>query len=440
MSDQQVVLAQGKEGKGLLPHLYALRAGISAVSVERDKIDERERRIRDLKSKNSSLSSNAINTKNNAIQNARSNIATLRSEIDDCQRDIEYKRARIKESEKKSVAAYLFKLILVLIPTIVYLGAVIYASVFSFNGLVKAFNFEENWPPVGFLDWIAFIIICVIFLVVGGFFCGIGSVPFYSIPSGGLFWIPLPDKDGVFTKKRDIRNAQIRISLLQAKTRNATQKIAEEERFIEETEAQFTLPAKIGENEKSITVIGDERGKLIATASAFVGELERQFAPVIDKRDWQNLDLIIYYFETGRADSRKEALQLVDKEIQTKTIVQALGYATKEICENIRDGLNQVRSDMIQCFGLMGRLISETAVNMAKFQHSLHQEQMGAIRAAEAYNEATYARMTELVSSVNLQNALQAKANESSERLASDVAYMKTLSESAERRRVNNAT
>ena len=38
--------------------------------------------------------------------------------------------------------------------------------------------------------------------------------------------------------------------------------------------------------------------------------------------DWSNLDLIIYYLETNRADTIKEALQLLDEEIRTLVLVR----------------------------------------------------------------------------------------------------------------------
>ena len=185
-------------------------------------------------------------------------------------------------------------------------------------------------------------------------------------------------------------------------------------------------------------MLNEERVELIGASKAFINELEKQFATVIDRRDWKNLDLIIYFLETGRADSRKEALQLVDKEMQANTIVKALGIAAQEIRDTIRDGLNQVRNDMVQCFSIMGRLISETAENQMRLQRSMHEAQMSAIRESSAYNEAMYRGMSQLVTATNLQSALVAKAAASSEQLAGDVGYIKSLSENAEIRRRNN--
>lgn len=43
-------------------------------------------------------------------------------------------------------------------------------------------------------------------------------------------------------------------------------------------------------------------------------KLENAYGDILDSRDWDKLDKIIYLLETYRADSVKEALQLIDRE------------------------------------------------------------------------------------------------------------------------------
>lgn len=43
-------------------------------------------------------------------------------------------------------------------------------------------------------------------------------------------------------------------------------------------------------------------------------ELENAYGDILDSRDWDKLDKIIYLLETHRADTVKEALQLIDRE------------------------------------------------------------------------------------------------------------------------------
>ena len=52
--------------------------------------------------------------------------------------------------------------------------------------------------------------------------------------------------------------------------------------------------------------------------------LVAQFKSVLDIRDWKYIDLIIFYFESGRADTLKESLQQVDRPVQTDEILKEI--------------------------------------------------------------------------------------------------------------------
>lgn len=128
--------------------------------------------------------------------------------------------------------------------------------------------------------------------------------------------------------------------------------------------------------------------------------LNNQYGSIVDVRDWKYLDLIIYYLETGRADTMKEALQQLDKERQTKRIVGAIKTATAAICNTIHSEMSELRSTIQTGFaGLQQSIDSGFA-------------QLSAIGQAQ-------------LEQMSLANALQAKANTTSEQLANDVAYMR---------------
>lgn len=71
--------------------------------------------------------------------------------------------------------------------------------------------------------------------------------------------------------------------------------------------------------------------------------LYERFSKVLDNRDWQYLDLVIFYLQTGRADNLKEALQQVDRQVQTEAIVQAVNNASQEICNTIKREINSLK-------------------------------------------------------------------------------------------------
>lgn len=120
----------------------------------------------------------------------------------------------------------------------------------------------------------------------------------------------------------------------------------------------------------------------------------------LDERDWQHIDLIIYYIETHRADSLKEALLLVEREIQTQRIISAIEQATAQICATLRQGFYAI--------GQAVNNLSSQLLAMQKIQS---------------------AQMANLTSAVNFNNALQAKANVTSKQLMQDVSAIRSNSD-----------
>ncbi len=177
-------------------------------------------------------------------------------------------------------------------------------------------------------------------------------------------------------------------------------KITQSERTIDEYEKQIEdLSNRITYRTKSIydndykftqiKKVAKEKNNVICEV------MDLEYGNLIDKRDWENLDLIIYYYETGRADSVKEALQLVDKERRNDALIEAIGIATNEICQSIHT-LGKV---MIQGFASLSAQLEAQKVQIA-----------GA--------------MSEILTQQTLNNALLAKANVSSKQM---VEQMKTL-------------
>ena len=117
----------------------------------------------------------------------------------------------------------------------------------------------------------------------------------------------------------------------------------------------------------------------------------KTYADMVDERDWKYLDVVIYYFETKRADSIKEALQLLDRLIQTNMIVSAVQNASKDIQSCI---YNATRV-------LAGAI--ETACN----------------RICSGLNG--------IVSSMDMQSALISQSNMTSEQMAEDIQYIKKV-------------
>ncbi len=155
--------------------------------------------------------------------------------------------------------------------------------------------------------------------------------------------------------------------------------------------------------------------------------LVAQFKSVLDIRDWKYIDLIIFYFESGRADTLKESLQQVDRRVQTDEIVKEIRIAGQNISATIRMSMNELRGDLNKSFAKLSVQLAEQHrekmvaldginSNIAKTNESIEKLQIA--------NEKNAESLEKLSSATNLNNALLAKINCDSLTLMSDVDYM----------------
>lgn len=183
--------------------------------------------------------------------------------------------------------------------------------------------------------------------------------------------------------------------------------------------------------QKALTIVSKDYEKVKSVSTKLSQEmynaLVAQFKSVLDIRDWEHIDLIIFNFETGRADTLKEALQQVDRRVQTDEIIEAIESAGSSIAATINVTMRELRSDLNKSFN---RLSEQLAIQ--------HAEQMTALgninRSIERTNEsiAKLQSATEnngktlenISSAANLNNALIAKIGCDSMSLMDDVNYM----------------
>ena len=176
------------------------------------------------------------------------------------------------------------------------------------------------------------------------------------------------------------------------------------------------------ENKKDATKIA----AIAEESQAIYKKLAATYASTIMEDDWKNIDLLIFYLQSGRAESCKEALQLVDRQRQTDQITKAIADASTTISNSIRNYTQILGNLIVQSSANMesqirniGREINgwqmETAKQMSALGESLDM-QIGQNRQLLAQGE-------EALSATRLQNALLEKANESSEQLMYELRY-----------------
>ncbi len=140
---------------------------------------------------------------------------------------------------------------------------------------------------------------------------------------------------------------------------------------------------------------------IIHTNQALYMALQNQYSHIIDERDWQYLDLVIYYLETGRADTIKEALLLVDKEMQTQRIIQAINDATNRICTAIHAAANRISAQLNKISSQLTMITAQQQIMIAQNNY--------------------------MIGVADMQNALLKKANVSSEQLMKDVSRIRSF-------------
>ena len=152
---------------------------------------------------------------------------------------------------------------------------------------------------------------------------------------------------------------------------------------------------------------------------------------IITEADWANLDLLIFYLETGRADSLKEALQLVDKQRQTDQIVHALYEASSYVVRTLGERLDKLSSLVQTGFAQLATQIqhnhNETMSTMKTAFSSLEDvisegnreisRRLGDIQAT------IISEGTKIASAEMLNAALLRKANDSSDKLMYELRY-----------------
>lgn len=203
----------------------------------------------------------------------------------------------------------------------------------------------------------------------------------------------------------------------------------------QKTELEKQLAAQKADSEKNIAESSVESVEYINErkefGNALLEVLEDNYSHLLDKRDWANLDLFIYFYETDRADSKKEALQLIDQYNQNQNIVQAINNAGREVCLTINQGLGKLNNTIINCFdSLSTQLYNMHTTTMQKL-NSIENDMQYVSESLGGFSGS----LAGLKESIDFNNALKEKANETSAKLADDVNYIRTIDEIEEVRK-----
>ncbi|MBQ7761743.1 MAG: hypothetical protein IJ400_06785 [Clostridia bacterium] len=335
---------QGEKIEEAVKKLYTLRAGISFLSQELDNaINERQQICKQYDpSKETSLSEEI--SKNEVIINrVNEELANLNMTISEAKvaKEKQEKRAKFFDTVAK-----VFFVLAGISPIITFL-------------IFDAVGVEMIWP-VSMLAPAGVAVVCAI----------LGFISFLS--SAGKY-IPISDNDIIEYQKIEPGFETLKRSYTYLKEKNDS--------------IVTSINAKAVEYEKF--------------GSAMYNSLKKQFGNFLNPADWENIDLLIFYFESGRALTLREALQLVDRQRQTDSILDAIDEATEEICRTIERGFLQIETTLIGCTSILSSQL-----------------------------QAIQLQQTNLAISVDsMQKALQSKADTSSQELMEDVHQLRVYAD-----------
>lgn len=149
----------------------------------------------------------------------------------------------------------------------------------------------------------------------------------------------------------------------------------------------------------------------------FRNTLEKTYADLLDLRDWQYIDYLIYMLETRRAENLKEALQLTDREIQTQRIVETLKTATQAICNTIQTNLGQIKQSMEKQFTLLRNNLNKKMDEIKSEISNMGAEINSNLSAIRANQNIQMAYLADISSQEHMSNAIAQKSAKTSQEL-----------------------
>lgn len=408
----------------LIADLYSLRATLSAISAERDIHDELTRKFnaekQACKEKISSLKSALIES-DRAIHECRVLTANRDSTIAKFNREYNRKIREIdtaKSHVARRSASVATNILLGLLCAVGILGVGAACGLYFYHYWIAG-TFGDLFFPLNILAF-AGGVLSAAGAIASVVFAVIVFKHFLSNCSDKIY---KTNKNEMREKARRSRDDKIRN--YEKKCADAQEKSAAAERDSERYGKEIeVLQSKSDSIDAKYT---QPIESAVSNCKAIDSFATNNYSKILSVSDWDDLDLIIYYLETNRADTIKEALQLKDRQRQNDELVKAIDNAGQSISDTISGGFMQMRTDMVKCFAIVSKQIQIVA-----------EQQDSRMRAIENSIDGMKGAVFSLAGAVNVQNALQAKANATSAQLVGDMNYMRTLAENAEVRRRNN--
>ena len=186
---------------------------------------------------------------------------------------------------------------------------------------------------------------------------GIGA-PVIWLSIMGFIFLPMK-----FSRSREISRAQGEVENAKKTAKKTKEIYIEKNRKIQALKTQVDAAKQAIENIKNDK---DERiGELYPVYKATVAA----YSDMIDESDWKYSDLLIYYFETKRADDMKEALQLLDRLADKKVKTEN----TKQVREQMKKYITESSEEMAEDIcAVYENICADTAADADDLENALY--------------------------------------------------------------------
>ncbi len=370
----------------LMADLYGIRSGLSVISQYADEV----RKIEDIIAEEKEeipATKYYIDLERKKLDLAKSGIETIEKSI------IEAKQ-RIQETESSNIKKNVFKKIFKASD----IGSMIFGAI------------------AGFL--ISYVAVCVLGLFLAtllgkymylGFIIGLLAYPVFSTIKKIRLYnyeqknISRENKMWIKSWKEDLSEYYISLKRCNDEYQTHYNRIQQLENEILRHKQTISIYEQKLETESK---------ELIAKSLVMENALRETYDTVLDESDWGNIDLIIHYLETGRADSLKEALLQVDRQLQTNQIVEAIGKASEAICNHIHSAFSSLGQALAISFTKLDNSIKGISTQLANNNKN-----------AEKLYAQVNERLDMQISESQIQTALLEQSNKSSSELLEDLRY-----------------
>lgn len=325
----------------LIANLYALRAGLSVISLEYDTVKQIKEEVKTQQERAQS-SEKKINLLNKTLHSTRSFDDSENTKLD------ERKKTLLAEKE----------------------------------GDLKKVDEKMRAPKKGLVGCAVATILLMLpiinFLVQG--------MPAVGIPYGGIILLMWAIYLIIFFRKRSEINSEknkvisdYEMRLKQSEDNTEKRKIADAKK---KEDAQKNLEREQQNLERYRSNLVEAKNKYKETTSVSLKKttdilqvMMVQYASVISINDWANMDLIVYYLSTGRADTMKEALQLYDRQRQS----------FKQSEQNVR---NTINSSFVTFKAAIERCLNELSRKLELQQQQVSQQDLYQAVVSKIYTDS----------------------------------------------------